>query len=158
MKKIWAPWRSEFLYNRKQRGCIFCAARDAKNKGADAYLIKKSRFSFSMLNIYPYNNGHIMIAPKRHKSSLTQLTAAELKDLMLLLNETTGLLDKILKPHGYNIGINLGRVAGAGYPGHVHIHIVPRWEGDTNFMPVFSDTKIVSESLDSLYKRLIKHA
>jgi len=157
MKKIWAPWRSEFIYTRKRKGCIFCEARDSKKKGPDGFVVKRKRSCFSMLNIYPYNNGHIMIAPNRHKSSLEKLTGPELRDLMLLLNETTGLLDKVLKPDGYNVGINLGKIAGAGYPGHVHIHIVPRWEGDTNFMPVLSDTKVISESLDSLYKRLIKN-
>lgn len=107
-----------------------------------------------MLNLYPYNNGHLMVAPKRHKSALGDLRVEELTDLMLLLNQTTELIGKALKPDGYNIGINMGKVAGAGYPGHLHIHIVPRWAGDTNFMPVIANTKIISESLDALYKRL----
>ena len=158
MKKIWAPWRSKFIYTRKRRGCIFCEARDSKKKEPKAFVVKRKGSCFSMLNIYPYNNGHIMIAPNRHKSSLDKLTGNELKDLMLLLNETSRSLDRVLKPDGYNVGINLGKIAGAGYPGHVHIHIVPRWEGDTNFMPVLSDTKVISESLDSLYKRLVKNA
>jgi len=111
-----------------------------------------------MLNMYPYNNGHVMVAPKRHKPSLEVLSLPELTDLMLLLNKTTKLLSKVIKPHGYNIGVNIGKVSGAGFPGHVHIHIVPRWEGDTNFMPVLTDVKVISESLRSLYERLIKHA
>ena len=157
MKKIWAPWRSQFIYTRKKKACIFCSGRDAKILKKQ-FVLKKTEHSFAMLNIYPYNNGHIMVAPKKHKSSLTQLKADELKDLMLLLNEMTRLLDKVLKPAGYNIGANIGKIAGAGFPGHVHIHIVPRWPGDTNFMPVFSNAKIISESLSSLYERLIKHA
>ncbi len=157
MKTIWAPWRSKFIYTRKRRGCIFCRARDARDT-AKHFVIQKTRHSFSMLNLYPYNNGHIMVVPKRHKGSLEDLSAAELSDMMSLLNKTTGLLTKMLKPKGYNIGINIGKVSGAGFPGHVHIHVVPRWEGDTNFMPVFSDNKIISESLSALYERLIKHA
>jgi len=153
MKKIWAPWRSHFIYDRKKKGCIFCRA----NNGDDDkkyFVIKRTKFSLAMLNIYPYNNGHIMIAPKAHKGSLAKLTSEELTDLMLLLKETTGAVDKLLKPQGYNIGINVGKAAGAGFPGHIHIHIVPRWIGDTNFMPVISGTKVVSESLDSVYRRL----
>ena len=109
-----------------------------------------------MLNIYPYNNGHLMIAPYRHKGSLQDLNEYEMLELMVLTKKSVKELDKILKPDGYNIGINLGKVAGAGFPGHLHVHIVPRWNGDTNFMPVLTKTKIISESLDSLYKRLKK--
>jgi ATP adenylyltransferase len=156
MKKIWAPWRSKFIYNRKRKGCIFCKAANAK-KPKDCFVLEKTRSSFMMLNTFPYNNGHIMVSPKAHMASLTDLSANELTDLMLLLNRAIRLLDKTLKPHGYNIGINLGKTAGAGYPGHVHIHLVPRWEGDTNFMPIFSETKIMSESLNSLYKRLMNY-
>jgi ATP adenylyltransferase len=155
MKKIWAPWRSKFIYLRKREGCIFCKARDAKNTKKH-FVLKKSRFSFAMLNIYPYNNAHLMVAPKRHTRSLELLEEKELLDLMMLVNEMTRLLERCLKPDGYNIGINIGKVAGAGYPGHVHVHIVPRWQGDTNFMPVLADTKVMSESLDGLYKRLSK--
>jgi ATP adenylyltransferase len=155
MKKIWAPWRSQFIYSRKRKGCIFCQGRDARDDKKH-FVLKRTELSFSMLNIFPYNNGHIMIAPKRHKASIKDLKPDELTDLMLLLKKTLKSLDKLLKPEGYNIGINEGRIAGAGFPGHVHIHIVPRWSGDTNFMPVLSHTKIVSESLDSLYQRLKK--
>jgi len=157
MKKIWAPWRSQFIYDRKRKGCIFCAARNAKDPKTN-YLLKKSKHSFALLNIYPYNNGHLMVAPKRHKSSLTKLSKSEITDLMLLVNEMTNLLDNKLKPHGFNMGINVGKIAGAGFPGHVHIHIVPRWDGDTNFMPVLASTKVISESLESLYNRLVKNA
>jgi ATP adenylyltransferase len=153
MKKIWAPWRSRFIYDRKRKGCIFCNALSS-GKDEKSFILKRTKLSFAILNIYPYNNGHIMIAPKRHKPSLTKLTKEELTDLMLLLNESTEAITKVLKPDGYNIGVNIGKVAGAGFPGHIHIHIVPRWGGDTNFMPVLSHTKVISESLNSLYKRL----
>ena len=108
-----------------------------------------------MLNLFPYNNGHLMVAPPRHIRQLNALTSKERRDLFELLIETTNSLTRTLKPHGYNIGINLGAVAGAGFKNHLHIHIVPRWQGDTNFMPVLSGSKVVPESLDALYARLV---
>lgn len=155
MKRIWAPWRNRFIYQRKIKGCIFCQAIKSDDDHKH-YVIKRNEFSFAMLNIYPYNNGHIIVAPNNHRKSLTLLKPAELNDIIFLVNEMTELIDNILKPQGYNIGANIGKVAGAGFPGHVHIHIVPRWDGDTNFAPVISHTKIISESLDSLYQKLIK--
>ncbi len=107
-----------------------------------------------MLNLYPYNNGHVMVAPYRHVKSLELLTSAELSDLMKLVNKTKMDMDKKLKPHGYNIGINIGKVAGAGFAGHCHIHVVPRWSGDCNFMPIIADTKVISESLEAMHKLL----
>lgn len=153
MDRMWAPWRSKFIYNRKLKSCIFCKNPKEKRDKVN-YIIKRTKFSFAMLNIYPYNNGHIMIAPLSHKKSLCELSDREILDLMKLTNEMTARLDRVLKPEGYNIGLNIGRISGAGYAGHLHIHIVPRWGGDTNFMPVLADTKIVAESLDSVYKRL----
>jgi len=107
-----------------------------------------------MLNIYPYNNGHVMAAPFRHVKNLEDLSGEELMDLIALVKNTKKLLDKKMRPHGYNIGMNVGKVGGAGFDGHIHMHIVPRWTGDTNFMPVLADTKIVSDSLDALYRLL----
>ena len=152
MDILWAPWRSKYIYLRKQKRCIFCG-----NKGSRPttdYLIDKSKYAFSMLNLYPYNNGHVMVAPYRHVKSLELLTEAELLDVMKLVNKTKKKLDARLKPHGYNIGLNVGRIGGAGFAGHVHIHIVPRWEGDNNFMPIVANTKIVSESLEAMHKLL----
>ena len=152
MEKLWAPWRSKYIYLRKHKKCIFCgnAIRHSKTK----YIIHRSLHSFSMLNLFPYNNGHVMVAPYRHVKSLEHLTDAELVDLMKLVNKTKMDLDKKLKPHGYNIGMNIGRTAGAGFAGHVHIHVVPRWTGDTNFMPIIANTKVVSESLEAMEKLL----
>ncbi len=144
MDRLWAPWRSKYIYSRKKKKCIFCDPKD--------YVLEKTRCSFSMLNIYPYNNGHIMVAPFRHVKSLEYLKAEELKDLVDLVVKTKKVLDKKIKPHGYNIGLNIGKVAGAGFAGHIHIHIVPRWTGDTNFMPAACGTKVISESLDVMYK------
>ncbi len=141
---LWAPWRKKYIFARKKRKCIFCNPKD--------YVLEKTRYSFSMLNLYPYNNGHVMAAPLRHVKSLEYLSDAEIADLMRLVNRTKKMLDKKLKPHGYNIGLNVGKAAGAGFAGHIHVHIVPRWTGDTNFMPAISDTKVISDSLDAMRK------
>ncbi len=117
-------------------------------------IVKRTKHAFAILNLFPYNNGHVMVVPKKHVKDLSRLTNQELLDVMKLQNEMVELLQKRLKPHGFNIGINIGRIAGAGILGHVHIHIVPRWLGDTNFMPMTAKTKVISESLISLYQRL----
>jgi ATP adenylyltransferase len=153
MDRLWAPWRSKYIYLRKRQKCIFCGAKAEKDHGGK-YIVEKSRHSFAMLNLYPYNNGHVMVAPYRHVSSLAMLSDAELLDLMKLVNRITARIDGKMKPQGYNMGANIGRIAGAGFAGHVHLHIVPRWTGDTNFMPVVSDMKVVPESLDAMYKLL----
>ncbi len=154
MKKIWAPWRSKFIYHKKNKGCIFCtkprAHRDKEN-----LIIERGRTVYALLNLYPYNNGHIMLAPYRHVKNITALTPNELVELFGMLKGTLKILHKALKPHGYNVGFNIGRIAGAGYDKHVHLHVVPRWLGDTNFMPVIGDTKVISESLEGLRKRLV---
>ncbi|MFA6321284.1 MAG: HIT domain-containing protein [Candidatus Omnitrophota bacterium] len=152
MDKLWAPWRSKYLYLRKHKKCIFCGIKSTKSK--TGYILRRSTHSFSMLNLFPYNNGHVMVAPYRHVKSLEFLTDAELADLMKLVNITKKDIDRKLKPHGFNIGMNIGKVGGAGFAGHVHIHIVPRWEGDCNFMPIIAGTKVISESLDAMHKLL----
>ena len=152
MDKLWAPWRINYVSSKiKSKGCIFCSAKTAKTKD---YVIFKTRFSIVMLNIYPYNNGHILIAPLRHIRDISLMQDSEILDLFKCLNKVKSLLHKVLKPQGYNIGFNLTRVAGAGIVGHLHLHIVPRWVGDTNFMPVVFGTKIISQSLDQLAKKL----
>ena len=152
MDKLWAPWRSKYIYLRKQKKCIFCGNESPASN--TKHVIHRALHSFSMLNLFPYNNGHVMVAPYRHVNSLELLSDAELTDLMKLVNKTKTNLDKKLKPHGYNIGLNIGKVAGAGFPGHIHIHVVPRWTGDTNFMPVTGNAKVMAESLDALRKLL----
>ena len=153
MDKLWAPWRSKYIYLRKKKACIFCNNR--KSRDTDSrFIVDRTEHSFAILNLYPYNNGHVMVAPFRHVRSLELLNDEELTDLMRLVNKTKRLLDRKMKPHGYNIGLNIGKVSGAGFDSHIHIHIVPRWNGDTNFMPVLADTKVVVESLKVLYKNL----
>lgn len=153
MDKIWAPWRKKYVTHKKPESCIFCAgskeSQDEKN-----YIVKRTKHSFVMLNIFPYNNGHLMAAPYKHTPDLNDLSEEELIDLMNLVRLSQRLLKKVLKPAGFNIGMNIGTSAGAGVADHLHIHIVPRWTGDTNFMPIIADTKLISESLDSLYKSL----
>lgn len=151
MDKLWAPWRIKYLLGKGNKKCIFC---DCGNNSRKAYIIFKTKYSAAMLNIFPYNNGHMMISPLRHIKEFSQLKEAEMIDLFKALNRAKSLLDKVLKPHGYNIGINISKVAGAGIPGHLHIHIVPRWRGDTNFMPVIYNTRVISQSLKELQKKL----
>ena len=155
MNKLWAPWRSKYIYLRKRKGCIFCGAKKENNR-KERYILERSAHSFSLLNLFPYNNGHVMVAPYRHVKSLELLSAEELLDMMKLVNTTKTILDKKLKPHGYNIGLNIGKAAGAGVACHVHVHIVPRWAGDTNFMPLIADSKVVSESLGAMHRLLKK--
>jgi len=154
MDKLWAPWRIKYIHSKRIKKCVFC---DNVKPGTKNYVIYKTKYSISSLNIFPYNNGHVMISPLRHIKEISQLEPGETLDLFKTLDKTKKLLDKVLKPGGYNIGINVSREAGAGITGHLHIHLVPRWRGDTNFMPVLYDTKVISQSLDELYKRL-KHA
>jgi ATP adenylyltransferase len=158
METIWAPWRAKYINKvGKMKGCIFCSKPKAGNDKKNL-IVERTRHSFSVLNLYPYNNGHLMIVPFRHVDGLIKLTKEEISDLIALLNRTQELLSKTLHPDGFNIGINVGRAAGAGVKGHIHIHIVPRWVGDSNFMPVSASTKVISESLSALYGRLSKCA
>ncbi|MDO8662716.1 MAG: HIT domain-containing protein [Candidatus Omnitrophota bacterium] len=151
MDKLWAPWRINYIRNKKQKGCLFCGGSARKRKD---YIIFKTAHAIALLNIFPYNNGHMMVSPLRHVAGIDQLKDEEALDLFRAIKRAQKLLDKVVKPQGYNIGLNMGRAAGAGITGHLHIHIVPRWLGDSNFMPAMFDTKIISQSLDELYKEL----
>ncbi len=153
MNKLWAPWRKSYILKHPVSKCFICRIK-ASSQDAKNFILKRSHYSFAVLNIFPYNNGHMMITSNRHVDGLEKLKDQELLDLLQLMNQITVHIKKTLKPQGLNIGINLGHVAGAGVPGHVHIHIVPRWSGDTNFMPVVANTKVLSESLRSVYQRL----
>jgi len=126
------------------------------DKDAENYVLYRGDKVFTLMNLYPYNNGHILIAPKRHVGDITDLEQDEVLELGLVTQQTTRLLRAAFNPEGFNIGVNLGKIAGAGVPGHFHIHIVPRWGGDTNFMPVLGDTRVISEGLDLTYKKLIE--
>ncbi|MDD5661941.1 MAG: HIT domain-containing protein [Candidatus Omnitrophica bacterium] len=151
MDKLWAPWRISYIKNIKRKKCIFCQCSSRK---PGSYVVFKTRYTSVILNIFPYNNGHLLVSPLRHVNRLEQLRDEEVMDLFYALKKAKKLLEKVLKPQGYNLGLNLAKDAGAGITGHLHIHIVPRWKGDTNFMPVLFNTKIISQSLDELYKQL----
>jgi len=153
MDRLWAPWRSAYIHMKMKPRCIFCVG-SLSSSDAKKYVITRKAHAFSLLNKYPYNNGHVMISPYRHVGDLALLSRAELVDMADLLVETKKVLDKKLKPHGYNIGMNLGKIAGAGFDAHLHIHIVPRWTGDTNFMTVTAQSRVLPDSLDAMYKLL----
>lgn len=154
-KRLWTAWRMEYIKSLKRNPneCIFCAAL-ASDSDRDSLVLHRGRTSVLMLNLYPYNPGHLMIAPNRHIASLRDLTAEEGAELM----ELAALGEKILaathNPQGFNLGVNLGKCAGAGVPDHLHLHLVPRWTGDTNFMPVMSDTRVLPEEISTTYDRL----
>lgn len=157
MDRLWAPWRKAYIRpeGRKRRGCLFCDLQSSKKASSD-YILKYTPFNFAVLNIYPYNNGHVMIVPRRHTASMAALNSAERLDWLALADEVMAALQKELKPDGFNIGMNLGKAAGAGIPRHLHLHIVPRWVGDVNFMPAVAGSKVISESLDSVYQVLTR--
>ena len=155
--RLWAPWRHVYLSQPKRRGCVFCLAKRSRRDDRRLHVIARGRRIFVLLNRYPYNPGHLMIAVYRHVGALSRVTHQEASELMEAASRMTQVLTKALHPQGFNIGVNVGRVAGAGIPGHLHMHVVPRWNGDTNFMPVTGDTRVLSESLDALHERLTTH-
>ena len=153
MKILWAPWRIKYILG-KREGCIFCD-KVKENKDKENYVLLRGKNGFVMLNTFPYNNGHLMVAPYKHVPDLEGLEKDVLGELMGLVKTCTQILKKALNPEGFNIGANLGKVAGAGVEGHIHIHIVPRWGGDTSFISTVGNTKIIPESLDDTYKKLL---
>ena len=153
---LWAPWRLHYILANKHKpesGCFICQGWEER-ADRDNLVIWRGVQSVVILNRYPYNNGHLLVAPVAHKATLAELTDPEMLELMQSLRRVIDALDRAMQPHGYNVGLNLGQVAGAGLPGHVHWHVVPRWNGDTNFMPVLSDTRVIVQSLESLYDLL----
>jgi len=151
---LYAPWRFKYITStlKKKDRCIFCEMLSMKDE--EAYIIYRGRYSFIVLNIYPYNTGHLMIAPYRHVPSIENLSDDELLEIIKLLKLSIKLLREAYNPHGFNIGLNIGRVAGAGIEDHVHIHIVPRWIGDVNFMPSICEVKVFSQAIEESYKLL----
>lgn len=157
MENIWAPWRITYIKeDSKENGCFLCnAIRD--NQDEKHLVIYRGKECFCILNRYPYNSGHLMVTPNKHKADISDLTDEEMLEIMKLARNMKEILAKIMKPEGYNLGINLGKPAGAGLVGHFHLHIVPRWNGDTNFMPVISEVKVIPQSLDDLYKEIKRY-
>jgi len=157
MKNLWAPWRMAFITPKTPPppGCIFCT-QPAEHRDTEHHILYRGEQCFMMLNLYPYSSGHLMIAPYQHVGTLEQLDATTLADLMAQAQLALKALRLAMNPDGFNMGINQGKVAGAGFADHLHYHIVPRWSGDTNFMPVLADVKVMPEHLDTVYENLLE--
>lgn len=160
LNRIWAPWRSHYIQTASAapspgRECFLChglaSADDREN-----LVVERRPHSFVVLNRFPYNNGHLLVAPRVHRGSLGELEGRDLLEPLETIRRMMAALDRMLRPEGYNVGLNQGKAAGAGLPGHLHWHIVPRWDGDTNFMPILGDAKVIVESLNEFYDRFIK--
>jgi ATP adenylyltransferase len=150
MKTMWAPWRMKYIQGRKNEGCIFCKAISEQ----DELTLYKGSTTLVVLNKYPYINGHMLVAPNRHLSSLEQLSRSEKGDLLETVDQSIAILKAVMHPDGFNVGLNLGKVAGAGVEAHLHFHIVPRWFGDTNAFTVFAEVRVIPEHLKSTYNNL----
>ncbi|MDA3870803.1 MAG: HIT domain-containing protein [Candidatus Marinimicrobia bacterium] len=153
MKLLWSPWRMEYVKREKEKGCVFCnrikQSDDKKN-----LILVRFKYSFVIMNLYPYNNGHLMVVPYRHVSDYSSLKEIERNEIAELTNLSIKVMKNVLNPQGFNIGMNIGRIGGAGIADHLHQHIVPRWEGDTNFMPIIGHTKVIVDSLNETYNDL----
>lgn len=153
MKALWAPWRMEYILGKKEPECIFCSY-PKKNNDRDNLILYRSAHNFVMMNKYPYNNGHIMVVPYIHTSTIDNLIDEILLDFMKVTQYSLKCLKEAFRPEGFNIGINIGAVAGAGMEEHVHLHMVPRWAGDTSFMSVFGEIRVIPEYIMETYDKL----
>jgi len=155
VEHLWAPWRMAYINagDQQGKGCIFCT-KPAEDRDEENLILWRGERCFALMNLFPYNNGHLMIAPYAHVSGILALDAGTLTDIMLTAQRCLRALDAALHPHGYNMGVNQGTVAGAGIADHVHYHIVPRWDGDTNFMPVLADVKVMPDFLRNTYRQI----
>jgi len=150
---LWAPWRMEYILGVKESDCIFCTRINQENDKGNLILFRAEN-NFVIMNKYPYNNGHLMVVPNRHTSEFDSLSDPEKLEMMNLLSKSMNVLKKAVNPDGFNVGLNIGKIAGAGIDDHLHFHIVPRWAADTNFMPVVGQTKVISEGLGETWDRL----
>jgi len=159
LDKLWSPWRSHYIDSFKHASdddeCVFCDAQSQEMSDDKCLVLFKGKFNFIMMNLYPYNNGHLMVIPYRHISDYVELTTDELHEITELTNKAILGLKKMMSPHGFNFGANIGQAAGAGIHTHLHFHIVPRWSGDTNFMPVLGEVKIISQDLLETKKKIL---
>lgn len=160
MEKLWSPWRSKYIESFKsdedKSKCIFCQMMDLDKNDIQNLLVDKGEYTITVLNLYPYNNGHLMIIPRRHTNDFSGLISTEISELFYKLQLAERALKEVLNPHGFNIGANIGRVAGAGIEDHIHFHIVPRWNGDSNFMPIIGEVKVISQDLAETKLGLLK--
>lgn len=151
---IWAPWRLAYIVSEKEQpGCFLCRGADTTDPRRHL-VVHRTQRTLTVLNLYPYTNGHLLVAPLAHKATLAELDDDEMLQCNQVMQRMIEVLDDVLHPHGYNIGLNLGKVAGAGLPGHLHWHVVPRWEGDTNFMPALAAVRVIPQSLEALYDQM----
>jgi len=153
MEQIWAPWRIQYILEAEKGGCILCQ-KPREGKDESNLILYRGETNFMLLNAFPYNPGHLMVAPYRHVARLEDLTDTESKEHFDIIKLSVKLLTEVIKPAGFNIGMNLGKVAGAGIEDHLHTHIVPRWQGDTSFMPVISSTRVLPQALAATYGKL----
>ncbi len=154
MKRLWSPWRMKYIEeHEKADGCIFCLAL-AKDDNAENLIVTRGRRAFVMLNLYPYTSGHLMVAPMEHQPSLEMLDSETRAEMMELTSQAMVVLKKVYHPQAFNVGANIGEAAGAGVPEHVHLHIVPRWTGDTNFMSSLAETRVLPETVQQTYRRI----
>jgi ATP adenylyltransferase len=155
MRNLYAPWRMEYVAGSPEPGCLFCRVREAPvEDDRHNLLVHRTEGALALLNKFPYNNGHLMVAPRAHVSSLVDLDDAQTVALMALVRHSLRVLQAVMRPDGFNVGVNQGQAAGAGIPDHVHVHVVPRWSGDTNFLPVVAEVKVINEHLDRTWERL----
>jgi ATP adenylyltransferase len=156
---LWAPWRMEYINGLgEEQGCFLCRCRDEGGRERENFLLWRSPHALVVMNRFPYNGGHLLIAPPAHVPSLAELDEAAMAGLLMAARDAQDVLAAVLKPQGFNMGINFGKCAGAGLPGHLHLHLVPRWEGDTNFMTVVGDIRVIPQALETLYEQLRQQA
>ena len=157
MKRMSTPWRKNYIEGHvKEDGCVFCNALAKKEDNAKNLVIHRGKRAFVIVNLFPYTNGHLMVAPMDHQPSLELLDAETRAEMMELISQAVVILKKIYHPHAFNVGANIGKAAGAGVPDHVHVHIVPRWTGDSNFMSILGETRVLPETIDETYMRVRK--
>ena len=157
MERLWAPWRMQYIGGKQKPGCLFERVIEHPDDEDAELVVWRPEGAIVMLNKFPYNPGHAMVAPIAHQASLADLDDPQTADVMRAVKRTIAVLEQVMNPDGFNVGVNIGREAGAGIPDHVHFHIVPRWNGDTNFMPVVGDAKVLSEAVADTYERLLPH-
>jgi len=157
VERLWTPWRAEYVgADPRPEGCFLCQ-KPAEGRDPENLILCRGELAFALMNLYPYNSGHLLVAPYKHTGNFAELAPKVAGEMIALSQRCVRVLINVYHPEGFNVGMNLGGVAGAGEPDHLHVHVVPRWAGDTNFMPVLSETKVLPESLDQTYARLAPH-
>lgn len=155
MKVLWAPWRMEYISSDDKEGrCIFCPGHD-RNHDTERLILRIGKRSIVLMNRFPYSNGHLLIGPLRHIASLDALSSEETLEIMTMINKAVAALKAVMHPEGFNVGLNIGKAAGAGVEGHIHFHVVPRWNGDTNFITICGETRVIPEHIQTTYRKLL---